>query len=38
MTEKGVHFLEDPRDESYAIVAVCEDLYGNKWDMLQRKP
>jgi len=37
LTERGVKFLETPRDESYGIVAVFEDLYGNKWDLLQLK-
>ncbi len=32
---KGVRFLEAPRHESYGTVAVFEDLYGNKWDLLQ---
>lgn len=32
---KGVSFLEEPRDESYGTVAVFEDLYGNKWDLIQ---
>jgi catechol 2,3-dioxygenase-like lactoylglutathione lyase family enzyme len=31
----GVRFLESPRQESYGTVAVFEDLYGNKWDLLQ---
>lgn len=35
MTAKGVRFLEAPRDEAYGIVAVFEDLYGNKWDLLE---
>jgi len=26
-----------PREESYGTVAVFEDLYGNKWDLLQLK-
>lgn len=30
----GVHFVEDPRDEAYGTVAVFEDLYGNRWDLL----
>jgi catechol 2,3-dioxygenase-like lactoylglutathione lyase family enzyme len=30
-----VRFLESPRHEPYGIVAVFEDLYGNKWDLLQ---
>jgi catechol 2,3-dioxygenase-like lactoylglutathione lyase family enzyme len=32
---RGVHFLESPRKESYGTVAVFEDLYGNKWDLLE---
>jgi uncharacterized glyoxalase superfamily protein PhnB len=32
MTERGVRFLEEPRNEAYGTVAVFEDLYGNKWD------
>lgn len=35
MTAHGVHFLEEPRHEPYGTVAVFEDLYGNKWDLLQ---
>ncbi|KAL7007468.1 hypothetical protein EMMF5_002932 [Cystobasidiomycetes sp. EMM_F5] len=34
---RGVHFLEEPREETYATVAVFEDLYGNRWDLLQPK-
>mmetsp|Transcript_122544 Transcript_122544/g.240496 ORF Transcript_122544/g.240496 Transcript_122544/m.240496 type:complete len:130 (+) Transcript_122544:1-390(+) len=37
MTAQGVKFLETPREEVYATVAVFQDLYGNKWDLLQRK-
>jgi catechol 2,3-dioxygenase-like lactoylglutathione lyase family enzyme len=37
MSANGVQFLEKPREEVYAIVAVFQDLYGNKWDLLQRK-
>lgn len=33
----GVKFLEAPRHEAYGSVAVFEDLYGNKWDLLQPK-
>ena len=33
----GVKFLETPRDEAYGTVAVFEDLYGNRWDLLQRR-
>lgn len=35
MTAFGVRFLETPRDEVYGRVAVFEDLYGNRWDLLQ---
>ncbi len=37
MIAKGVHFLEKPREEVYGTVAVFEDLYGNKWDLLELK-
>ena len=35
LNQKGDSGLEAPRHESYGIVAVFEDLYGNKWDLLQ---
>lgn len=35
MSERGVRFLETPRVEDYGTVAVFEDLYGNRWDLLQ---
>ncbi|MBR0758465.1 VOC family protein [Bradyrhizobium jicamae] len=34
---RGVRFREEPRVEPYGIVAVFEDLYGNRWDLLQLK-
>jgi lactoylglutathione lyase len=37
MKERGVKFRETPREETYGTVAVFEDLYGNKWDLLQLK-
>lgn len=37
MVEGGVRFLESPREEVYATVVVFEDLYGNRWDLLQPK-
>ncbi len=37
MTARGVEFLETPRDEPYATVAVFRDLYGNTWDLLEPK-
>lgn len=33
--EAGVQFLESPRQEVYGTVAVFQDLYGNRWDLLQ---
>lgn len=35
MLARGVRFLEAPRQEPYGTVAVFEDLYGNKWDLIQ---
>jgi catechol 2,3-dioxygenase-like lactoylglutathione lyase family enzyme len=37
MTAAGVRFLEEPRHEPYGSVAVFEDLYGNRWDLLEPK-
>lgn len=30
----GVRFREEPRRETYGMVAVFEDLYGNAWDLI----
>ena len=38
MRSRSVSFLEAPRREPYGTVAVFEDLYGNRWDLIQRKP
>ncbi|MER5346674.1 VOC family protein [Streptomyces mirabilis] len=35
MREAGVTFLEEPRHEPYGSVVVFQDLYGNRWDLLQ---
>ncbi|MFF9202760.1 VOC family protein [Streptomyces sp. NPDC014986] len=35
MAAAGVAFLEEPRHEPYGTVAVFQDLYGNRWDLLQ---
>ena len=32
---RGVEFVEAPREESYATVAVFKDRYGNRWDLIQ---
>lgn len=33
--ERGVEFVETPREEAYGLVVVFRDLYGNKWDLIQ---
>lgn len=35
--ERGVRFCEAPRKEAFGTVVVFEDLYGNRWDLLQRQ-
>jgi len=35
MRDAGVTFLEEQRHEPYGSVAVFQDLYGNRWDLLQ---
>jgi catechol 2,3-dioxygenase-like lactoylglutathione lyase family enzyme len=37
MLSKGITFVREPKDEIYGTVAVFEDLYGNKWDLIQLK-
>ncbi|HEX6533610.1 MAG TPA: VOC family protein [Gemmatimonadaceae bacterium] len=37
LRERGVRFEEEPREEPYGTVAVFEDLYGNRWDLVQRR-
>ncbi len=32
---QGVRFVESPRDEAYGKVVVFQDLYGNRWDLLE---
>ena len=38
MLSRGVKFNESPRHEAYGTVAVFEDLYGNKWDLIMPAP
>ncbi|WP_395848873.1 hypothetical protein [Cystobacter fuscus] len=33
--ERHVEFLETPREEAYATVAVSGDLHGNTWDLME---
>lgn len=35
MVERGVRFVRPPSEQPYGTVAVFEDLYGNRWDLLQ---
>jgi catechol 2,3-dioxygenase-like lactoylglutathione lyase family enzyme len=37
MIARNVKFVRPPVEEPYGTVAVFEDLYGNQWDLLQRK-
>ena len=34
---RGVSFARAPSDEAYGTVAVFEDLYGNRWDLIEPK-
>lgn len=38
MKAQGVRFVEEPRREAYGTVVVFEDLYGNRWDLVEPKP
>jgi catechol 2,3-dioxygenase-like lactoylglutathione lyase family enzyme len=33
--QRGVSFVEQPRQESYGRVVVFTDLYGNRWDLVE---
>lgn len=35
MVAVGIQFVRQPKKESYGIVAVFKDLYGNLWDLIQ---
>lgn len=35
MVARGVHFVREPKQAPYGLVAVFADLYGNLWDLLQ---
>ena len=35
MRAKGVQFEEQPRHEPYGTVAVWQDPFGNRWDLLE---
>lgn len=35
MVGAGIRFVRPPSEEAYGTVAVFEDLYGTRWDLLQ---
>ena len=35
MVAAGIHFVRPPKVQPYGTVAVFEDLYGNRWDLLE---
>ncbi|MGL4651072.1 MAG: VOC family protein [Caldilineaceae bacterium] len=35
---RGVRFVREPKQADYGTVAVFEDLYGNRWDLLELTP
>src|ERR1700741_314763 len=37
MISRGIEFVREPKDQSYGMVAVFKDLYGNLWDLLELK-
>jgi catechol 2,3-dioxygenase-like lactoylglutathione lyase family enzyme len=37
MRARGITFETQPRQEPYGTVAVFADLYGNRWDLVERR-
>ena len=37
MVAEGIRFVRPPKEAPYGTVAVFEDLYGTRWDLLQYK-
>lgn len=35
MVDRGIRFVRPPSEQPYGVVAVFEDLYGNRWDLVQ---
>ena len=35
LKSRGITFIGEPREETYGVVAVFEDIYGNRWDLVQ---
>lgn len=36
-TSKGIEFIRVPKEKAYGTVAVFKDLYGNLWDLIERR-
>jgi catechol 2,3-dioxygenase-like lactoylglutathione lyase family enzyme len=37
LAARKVKFVREPKQQPYGTVAVFEDLYGNLWDLIERK-
>jgi len=37
MVSEGISFVREPIIESYGTIAVFKDLYGNLWDLIEKK-
>lgn len=37
LVDANARFDEEPRDEPYGKVVVFRDIYGNRWDLIERK-
>ncbi|MEZ5345524.1 MAG: VOC family protein [Pyrinomonadaceae bacterium] len=37
MVSNGIKFIRKPKVEEYGTVAVFEDLYGNLWDLVEKR-
>jgi catechol 2,3-dioxygenase-like lactoylglutathione lyase family enzyme len=37
LQSRNVSFVREPKEEDYGTVAVFADLYGNLWDLIQRR-
>lgn len=38
MRGEGIRFVREPKTEPYGTVAVFEDLYRNRWDLIELSP
>jgi uncharacterized glyoxalase superfamily protein PhnB len=38
MRAEGITFVREPKQAEYGTVAVFEDLYGNRWDLVEFAP